>query len=150
MDCIASKRDTFLLVEILDAIEFTHVRIDVVHCLPTSFVFGPFDQFFSEWMFWCKCDEGNPKQCVWSCRKDANGLLASFDAEFDFSTFGTTEPVFLHQSNAFREFDGIQSIKQLLCIFGDINEPLAHVLLSDWPVATPTSTCLDLFISKNG
>ena len=150
MDCKSAERYPLLLVEILDSIEFTHVCIHIVHRFPSRFIFCPFDQLFSEGMFGCKCNEANTKQGIWTGCKHANGLITSFDSEFDFSSFRTTKPIFLHQSNTFWEFDGFQSIKQLLSILGDIDEPLTHILLSDRAITTPAASSLDLFIGKNG
>ena len=100
-------------------------------------------------MFWCEGDECDSEQGVRAGRENANGFFAPFNTEFDFCSFGPTQPVFLHQSNTFWKFDGIEAIEQLLSILGDVNEPLTHVLLSYRTIASPTSTCLDLFVGKD-
>lgn len=100
-------------------------------------------------MLWCERDKRNAEEGVRTSCEDANGFFAPFNTEFNFGSFGPTQPVFLHQSNTFWEFDGIETIEQLLSILGDVNEPLTHVLLSDRTIASPAATRLDLLIGED-
>ena len=50
----------------------------------------------------------------------------------------------------FRELDGVQTIVQLLTVFGEVEEPLTHSLLLHRAVAAPTPSGLDLFIGEHG
>ena len=51
--CIASRKHTFLLLHVLDAVKFSHNGYFVVQVLPFCFAVGPLDNCFSQRVFRC-------------------------------------------------------------------------------------------------
>ena len=94
--------------------------------------------------------EGGPEQGVMPGGIDFQTVFTAFQLEAQAGTFGTPDPVMLHQPDpvgpAFQPVEGAQ---QFFGIVGDLQEPLGQLALFNQSARAPAPTINDLFVGKN-
>ena len=88
---------------------------------------------------------GNAEQRIRSGGVNAQLLVFSGECKVYFRTLGLTDPVLLGNLDALDIIYGIQSLDQLVCIFSNLQHPLALDLTDDFRTTTLADT-VDYFL----
>ena len=88
---------------------------------------------------------GNTEQSIRSGGVNAQLLILACQGEINLGTLGLTDPVLLGNLDTLDIIYGIQSLDQLVCIFSDLQHPLALDLTDNFGAATLADT-VDYFL----
>ena len=88
---------------------------------------------------------GNTEQSIRSGGVNAQLLIFSGEGKVYFRTLGLSDPVLLGNLDTLDIIYGVQSLDQLVCIFSDLQHPLALDLTDDFGTATLADT-VDYFL----
>ena len=146
---VASRKHTFLLVHVLDAVELRHRGHFVVEGFPSCFVLRSCDQGFSQRVFGSEGDKGGAKQRIGAGGEDFDVALVVHDSEANVRALGATQPISLERFDVLGEPNGVEAILEFLAVRWEVKEPLIHFLLGDRTVAAPASTGLHLLVRKH-
>ena len=100
-------------------------------------------------MFRRKHQISRPEQGVGTGREDRNVPVGPVDFEYDFRTFGFSDPVALHLLDAFRPVELIQIGKQTFRVFGDFQHPLLHRLADNGMIAALAASVDHFLVGKH-
>ena len=98
-----------------------------------------------------KNHEGDAKDGVGACGEDFElEVVAARQGEEHLGAFAATNPVALGLLEAIAPFQSVEAVKQTLCVCGDAEAPLAHLLLLHGESAADTESLADLVVGQHG